>query len=244
MRPAAWKITLGVLLLCAVLFVYLVVSRGWLPAGDHAAQISASVWTGYKREAKTHVTRRLRELESFRPITGGALFIGDSITENAPLTSMFPGVPVANYGIGWGTSDGVLLRLDQIARNEPDRIIILIGTNDIHYDHTAEHIADNIVSAVASLRRDMLDTEFYVMSILPRQAKAMTTVRATNMLLEARAAAGGYVYLDLTPIFAAPDGTLRADLTTDGLHLNAAGYAAWAKAMGPCVLYGCAALAQ
>ncbi|MFC2951297.1 GDSL-type esterase/lipase family protein [Marinicaulis aureus] len=244
MKPVRRKITLGVLFLCAVSFVFLILTRERLPAGDDAALISASVWSGYKREAKTHVTRRLRELESLRSITGGALFIGDSITKNAPLASMFPGVPVANHGIGWGTSDGVLLRLDQIARNQPDRVFILIGTNDLHYDHTPEHIAGNVVSAAASLRQDMPDTEFYVISILPRQDKAMAAVTATNMLLEERAAAGGYVYLDLTPVLAAADGTLRTDLTTDGLHLNAAGYAAWAKAMGPCVLYGCAALAQ
>ncbi len=248
MKPAVRNIILGVLLLGAVSVSFLAVMRGRLPtdggSGDRAVEISASVWAGYKRDAKTHVTRRLRELESLPPIRKGALFVGDSITENAPLASMFPGVPVANYGIGWGTSDGMLLRLDQVSRNEPDRVIILIGTNDVHYDHAAEHIADNIISTVASLRRDMSDTEFYVMSILPRQAKAMATVRATNVILDERAAASGYVYLDLTPIFAAPDGTLRTDLTTDGLHLNAAGYAAWARAMGACVLDGCTAIAQ
>lgn len=234
----------GGLLLAALSIVFLLAGWWRFSAVDDAAQISASIWPGYKREAKTHVSQRLLELESLAPIEGGALFIGDSITEFAPLASMFPGVLIANYGVGWGTSDGLLLRLDQLTRNAPDRVFVLIGTNDIHYDQPPEHIAGNIVSAVTALRRDMPGAELYVISILPRETESMAVVKATNALLEERAAASGYVYLDVSQALAAPDGSLRADLTTDGLHLNAAGYAALSRAMGPCVLSGCEALPQ
>ncbi len=243
MKTRKQTLIVGGLLLVA-LFVFLLAAGGRFFAADDATQISASIWSGYKREAKTHVSQRLLELESLAPIEGGALFIGDSITEFAPLASMFPGVLIANYGVGWGTSDGLLLRLDQITRNAPDRVFVLMGTNDIHYGHAPEHIAGNIVAAVTALRRDMPDTEIYVISLLPREPESMAAVRAANALLKERAAAGGYVYLDVSKALAAPDGSLRADLTTDGLHLNAPGYAALAKAMGLCVLSGCEALPQ
>ena len=38
-------------------------------------------------------------------------------------------------------------------------------------------------------------------------------------------------YLDLYPIFVTGDGTLRPDLTTDGLHLNRQGYLVWRSAI-------------
>jgi lysophospholipase L1-like esterase len=113
------------------------------------------VWPGFIAPAKEHVARRLPQIQALAPLQEGVLFIGDSITEGAPLWAMFPGLPSANYGIGWDTTDGLLLRLDQVRRNVAERAFILIGTNDLGYQHSARHIASNIQSIVAELLPDM-----------------------------------------------------------------------------------------
>jgi lysophospholipase L1-like esterase len=212
------------------------------PVVDRA--YDSRIWDGLVPPAKEHVALRLPEIDSLQPLQGGVLFIGDSITEGAPLYAMFPGVSLANYGIGWDTSDGVLLRLDQVRRNKADRAFILIGTNDVNYTQSPERIAKNILSIVAQLAADIPDTELYVISILPREAPNNAVVAAANVILESSAKDAGYIYLDLATPLMAEDGTLRADLTFDGLHLNVHGYSIWARALDACVRDGCSGVAQ
>lgn len=208
-------------------------------APDAGQVFDSRIWDGLVLPAKEHLARRLPEIDGLQPLKGGVLFIGDSITEGAPLNAMFPGVSLANYGIGWDTSDGVLLRLDQIRRNQADRAFILIGTNDVNYTQSSERIAKNIVSITAQLASDIPGTELYVISILPREAPNNAVLAAANVILEQSAADAGYVYLDLATPMLAADGTLRADLTFDGLHLNVHGYSIWATALDSCVRNGC-----
>ena len=42
-----------------------------------------------------------------------------------------------------------------------------------------------------------------------------------------------FTYIDLHPVFLGPHGTLNETLTTDGTHLNKAGYDLWAKQLAP-----------
>ena len=200
------------------------------------------VWPGFIEPARVHVTQRLPEIQRLEPLQDGVLFIGDSITEGAPLWAMFPELATANYGIGWDTTDGLLLRLEQIRRNRPQRAFILIGTNDLGYQHSARHIASNIQSVIATLRPDMPATEFYVLSILPREAKFVAILAEANELLRTAAAQGGYVFLDLASHMMDTDGSLRKELSYDGLHLNVHGYALWSQVLNGCVRNGCVAV--
>jgi lysophospholipase L1-like esterase len=52
------------------------------------------------------------------------------------------------------------------------------------------------------------------------------TIREINAALAAHATGEGYVFEDLHPVLADGDGFLRGDVTSDGVHLNAKGYAA------------------
>ena len=42
-------------------------------------------------------------------------------------------------------------------------------------------------------------------------------------------------YLDISSKFRNPDGTINGNMMGDGVHLNAAGYSAWADAIAPFV---------
>ena len=75
-------------------------------------------------------------------------------------------------------------------------------------------------------------TKIVVQSLLPLNmgyASYNPTVLAANKGLKKLAAKHGCAFLDLHARFADAKGELPADLSGDGLHLNAKGYAKWAK---------------
>ncbi|MEO1552417.1 MAG: GDSL-type esterase/lipase family protein [Pseudomonadota bacterium] len=197
------------------------------------------MWPDLLRREHVHVNRRLDEIEVLPPLQGGVLFVGDSITEGAPLTTMFPGLEVANHGIGGDTSEGVLLRFGQITRNAPDRLFLLIGTNDTNYTDDPDRIGGNILTIAERLNAALPETELYVISVLPRSGKKNAIIPGINAMVSTAAETADFVYLDLASAMRAPNGELIPALTYDSLHLNEQGYAVWAEVLQTCVRAGC-----
>jgi lysophospholipase L1-like esterase len=179
-------------------------------------------------DGKAHYDMRVADIRAQGLIQSGVLFAGDSLTEGGDWARFFPNIKTANHGIGWDTSDGLLMRAEVISENRPDKIFILIGTNDLAYNRTPAQIADTVRMLVTSLHGSESQARIYLQSVLPREAAAGAKIAGINAAYKAIADDLGRVtFIDLTPAFAAPDGTLRADLTYDGLHLNQAGYEVW-----------------
>ncbi|HWA97307.1 MAG TPA: GDSL-type esterase/lipase family protein, partial [Pirellulales bacterium] len=62
------------------------------------------------------------------------VFLGDSITQGwgPDFKGKFPGMKLANRGIGGDTTRGMLIRLDEdVLALNPAAIVLLMGTNDI-----------------------------------------------------------------------------------------------------------------
>ena len=114
-------------------------------------------------------------------------------------------------------------------------MFILIGTNDIGYNHTAQQVTAPVKSFIASVKQESPQTKIYIQSIFPREEGALPLVNKYNEALETVAIETGVMYLDLTSNFRAENGTLRSDLTTDGLHLNERGYRIWADILNPII---------
>jgi lysophospholipase L1-like esterase len=196
-------------------------------------------WADIDPRAIPHVNRRLDEIEWQPMLDGGVLFLGDSITEGAPLSTMFPGLNLRNQGIGWDTSEGVLARLNQVTRHTPERIFLLIGTNDTNYTDDPSRIAGNIETIATRLREQLPDTELYVVSVLPRNAPNNDIIPAVNDQVKAAAEESGFVFLDLASAMRAPNGEMITALSYDNLHLNVQGYAVWEEVLRACVWDGC-----
>lgn len=210
------------------------------PAPVTTERASGAVhWPGINPRAIAHINSRLDQIEQQADLQGGVLFLGDSITEGAPLYAMFPGLNVRNHGIGWDTGEGVLLRLNQVTRHRPDRIFLLIGTNDTNYTDDPARISGNILTIVERLGDARPETELYVISVLPRGGRNNAVIPAINARLSTAAEASGFVYLDLASAMRAPNGEMIAALSYDNLHLNVHGYAVWEKVLRTCVWDGC-----
>lgn len=200
---------------------------------------NVAIWEGFNELGYEYVANRLVAIEAFEPLVGGVLFIGDSITEQANMRLLFPAIETRNYGVSWDSTDGVLLRLSQITRNSPERIFMKIGTNDLYYGHSPEHISENIGQIIFKLKEEMPKAEFYVMSILPRELMYKDKILKSNDLIQDIAANNNAIFLNVYEHFEDGNGVLIGLYTDDGLHLNDMGNAHLQSVLEACVLNGC-----
>ncbi len=167
------------------------------------------------------------------------VFIGDSITESwAPyFPALFPGKPYIPRGISGQTTPQILVRFRQdVVRLRPKVVVILAGTNDIAGNtgpSSLEMIQDNLASMAEIARANGI--RVVLSSVLPaydypwkRGLEPAPRIVALNSWIRSYADATGAVYLDYHTPMADARGGLRAELTRDGVHPNAAGYAVMA----------------
>lgn len=184
---------------------------------------------------KTHYKMRVEALYQTPPLSGGALFIGDSITEGADWASAFEGVATVSQGIAWDIVSGVRARIMQSLIHDPDTIFIKIGTNDIGYNHDPSTMAETLEGVLRLIAFRRPDTRVYLQSVMPREAENAAAVAAINAEYKALASRMQVEYIDLHPWFADEHGAMKAALTTDQIHLSPQGYAVWADALRPFV---------
>jgi len=111
---------------------------------------------------------------------GCSLLAGDSITEGWLGYDIDLGAQVSNHGIGWDTVTGLKSRLPQMLRHSPDKVFILIGTNDIGYQRDVDEMAEELADILDTFKRDKPDTKLYVQSVMPREAENMAAVNNIN----------------------------------------------------------------
>jgi lysophospholipase L1-like esterase len=202
----------------------------------NALVLAALVWFGagggrtalMRSFLSKHQARLVSAFEAFPLVPDDIVFLGDSITEGGPWEELFPDLRVRNRGIGGDTSDGVLERLDQIARAEPAKVFLLIGTNDLFRGDSEDEIVAHITEILDRLKQETPDSEVYLQSVLPRAPEFRAPVEALNARLAEVALEHGSAWIDLYPAFLDPEtGGIRAELSNDELHLLGPGYALW-----------------
>jgi lysophospholipase L1-like esterase len=162
------------------------------------------------------------------------VMLGDSITEQADWASLLPDVPVANRGYSGYTTEQLLPVAESVGDSQPRAVFVLTGTNDIRDGRPPEWTATHLRRLLDSLTQRSPDTIIVVQTILPR-ADQPAAVDATNEAVRTVAAGRGLRVLDLHAPFDDGAGGLRADETTDGLHLSPSGYRRWASLLAPLI---------
>jgi lysophospholipase L1-like esterase len=173
------------------------------------------------------------------------VFFGDSITDNWDAEGyggFCPGRLYVNRGISGQTTAQMLLRFRaDVIDLSPAAVVILAGTNDVAGN--AGPVSDAAIHGnVRSLAELAVANGIAVVlcSILPvvdgtKDAEGRTRVwtdgrppariQGLNRWLREYAQANGFVYLDYAAAMADADGSLKRELTDDGLHPDAKGYA-------------------
>ncbi len=171
---------------------------------------------------------------------GGVVLLGDSITEGWPAALLPAAGSIANRGISGdkvgGRYYGVRDRLrESVFELAPRKVYILVGVNNlIFWPVPVPELLADYDKLLTELAAGAPGTKVVVQSLLPLSlgyASFNPTVVSFNTGLKKLAAKHGCAFLDLHARFADARGELPADLTDDGLHLNAKGYAKWAKSV-------------
>ena len=170
------------------------------------------------------------------------VMLGNSLTENGgDWAARLGNKNVRNRGIIGDEVMGVYDRLHQILPGHPAKLFLLIGVNDVSHDLTTDTIVGMIRVTVERIQKKSPDTKLYLQSLLPinesfgrykRLAGKTNMIPEINKQLEELAKEKGLTYINLFPLFTEKgSNVLRAELTTDGLHLKEEGYKIWVKAI-------------
>jgi acyl-CoA thioesterase-1 len=165
------------------------------------------------------------------------VFLGDSITESWDLSLYFPRKPYVNRGISGQTTPQILLRFRQdVIALRPEIVVILAGTNDVAENTGPSSLAgieDNLMSMVDLARANGVRP--ILASVLPATAypwrpeiKPIDKILALNSWMVEYAAKQGVCYVDYYSVMVNDKQGLKIEWTIDGIHPNAAGYAAMA----------------
>src|ERR1700681_900661 len=176
------------------------------------------------------------------------VFMGDSITEgwsNPQNGGFFPGKPYINRGISGQTTPQMLLRFrSDVVNLHPQVVLIMGGTNDIAgntgvipIEETEGNLASMAELAhVNGIRVILCSVTPVSDSIVTPDGRPMMqtdrrppqTILELDAWLKKYAADHGHIYLDYFAVMADQKGSLKNEITIDGLHPNASGYSVMA----------------
>ncbi len=171
------------------------------------------------------------------------ILAGDSISLWFPSELLPSQRHWLNQGISGETSAGLLQRLHLFEVTKPETIFVMIGINDLLRGVSDDTVLANQQLIIQDLKKMHPQAQIVVQSILPRAAESNwegrerllalsnQRIQDLNKRLETMARQESIYFLDLYPLFANSDGNLRSELSTDGLHLSAAGYQTWSIAL-------------
>ena len=172
---------------------------------------------------------------------GGIVLLGSSHFEWFDTDKHLPHWRFVNRGIASdriGIGDrGILHRLDvSVFDCRPAMVVLQNGANDLGElwrtgEPPIEQIADVYEQVVARIVDGGID-RLVLIGDLPTCGRfdgISPLAPKLNEKIAALAARQNVPFIDSYPLFEDGNGLLREELTTDGLHLNDAGYAIWAK---------------
>jgi lysophospholipase L1-like esterase len=213
----------------------LVVAAATMPRAEETA--------GKPHKPSYHDFRR--DMFALSKVRSAAIvMLGDSITEAAPWDELTGCRSIVNRGIGGDTTAGVLARLDDVVKLQPRALFLMIGVNDVGLGVPRERTVENFRRILERL--DAASVRTFVTYVLP-VAKNYAKWRNNESITTLNAAIAGLIAgrpnitgLDLGPLVRDGDGFLREDLSFDGLHPSAKGYAVWRDAIAGEVTAFCA----
>lgn len=186
----------------------------------------------WNRAMKAYYYHKKEQFEMLPDTDHEIIMVGNSITDQGLWTELFNDLRVKNRGIGGDDTKGILERLDEITSSHPDKIFIMIGTNDLAQMIAVDEILGNYRTILDRIAADSPNTRVYIQSVLPTEDAVHTTRKNTDIIeinrgLKKIADHRGLVYIDLFTSFATEDNKLNMDYSIDGLHLNGEGYLLW-----------------
>ena len=170
-------------------------------------------------------------------------FLGDSRTQGFQLYS---GLKAGTYYTAVGatvesvftkkvdTEAGKMPLLDAMAKQEFDKIYVMLGVNELGWNGT-EIYHNQYAKLIDRLREDHPDSLVVLQTLIPVSARQEakktyvnnTRIAAYNEVIRQLAEEKQCPYVDVASAVTDEKGCLRSDWTSDGVHLNTKGCKAW-----------------
>lgn len=174
------------------------------------------------------------------PTPGGVVFVGSSsIRLWDGLEQAFAGErAIVKRGFGGSRlADCARYVARLVIPYRPRTVVVYAGDNDLAEGATADEVLARYRSFVEQVHAALPETVIAYVSIKPSPSRSAYQQAAADANARIAAYTQGdprLRYVDVYSRMLGADGRPRADLfLPDALHLNAAGYAIWAEAIGP-----------
>ena len=205
---------------------------------------------------KTFYFDRIDEFKNVPIGFNKIVFLGNSITYGMRnYDSVFYVKNIVNRGISGDYTEGVLGRLDEIIYYKPVAVFLLIGLNDFFDDNTLrpertpENIGKNIFRIANTIKKGSPDSKIYIQTIMPINNRQYLkdkpyveflwpqynpsineqVIQLNNFIKQN----SNFEIIDLYPSFVNSSGSMKRNLSRDGVHLNENGYKIWIKQLMP-----------
>lgn len=174
---------------------------------------------------------------------GAVVFVGDSLTgswSTKQMAASFPGLQIANRGVGGDVSRGVLFRFQEdVLDLKPRAIVLCVGANDLSCHANPADTEQNIADMLKMAREQSATMPIVLCTVPPRDsaaapAKAGAYPDTNGRIAKLGAGKQNVAVLDLYTVLCNAEG--KPELTNfaqDKLHLAAPGYEKWAEALRP-----------
>jgi len=187
-------------------------------------------WAAWPKGNDATPPRPLLIRAALKQVDDPVIILGDSVVKRATFPRAVCGRPIVNAGIdGSTTSSGLDAMLTKaLGGKQAAMVVVSLGLNDAAVPVNADSYRTNYLALLATLK-----------STAPRMAVATVTLVEAGKSDSARINVQAIDnYNALLPTIAGDAGaslitipSMPAKYTTDGIHLNDAGYAIWTKAV-------------
>jgi lysophospholipase L1-like esterase len=176
----------------------------------------------YNHQTKLHSVYKLKNVK--------IVMLGNSITQGVNWNELLGRDKIVNRGISRDITSKFLLRLDDIISINPKYCFIMGGINDLYDDIPVDSVFTNYSKIVNRLIDNniipVIQSTLFVSPQWKRHMEKNKEVAELNSLLIKLAIERKLYFLNVNSVLS--DGkNLIDDFTTDGVHLNAAGYKLW-----------------
>jgi lysophospholipase L1-like esterase len=196
--------------------------------------VAACAWAAFSNREivlDTHGPTRKFVIEStLARVDDAVVILGDSIVEASTLPRSLCGHALVNAGIGGASTSSKLgsILADALGGKRAALVVVSLGTNDAAVPNSVEQYRSNYRALLAELAT--LATHVAVAAIPPPEAGMEESKKVSAAVVDSYNATLPSLAEEARVIFI-PLPAMPAKHTTDGIHLNAAGYAVWDRAM-------------
>jgi lysophospholipase L1-like esterase len=196
--------------------------------------LAACAWAAWPKRAvvvDTHSATRQFVIRSILArVDDPIVILGDSIVEASTLPRSLCGRAIVNAGIGGASTASHLgtVLADALGNKQAALVVVALGTNDAAIPHSVAQYRSNYVALLTQL--SALTPRSAILAIPPPEAGLEEAKKVSVAVIDSYNAILPELASELRATFIALP-SMPERHTLDGIHLNAAGYEIWNKAV-------------